>query len=271
MSASLVSIITPCYNAADTIKKTIDSVRNQTMTSWEMIIIDDRSTDNTCDVIKSIAEQEKRIKLILMPTNCGAAKARNKGIEEAKGRYIAFIDADDQWAKSKLSRQIMAMQEGGWPLSFTAFARVNEQGRQLNHVGVPERVTYKQLLKTNYIGCSTAIYDTKFLGKILMPNIRKRQDYGLWLKILRKTPFGFGLNEALTEYLVRDNSLSSNKRKAALYNWKIYRSEENLSILESVYYFLNYAIRGALRSKLPKIALALGMHYQTDKKSNHFN
>ncbi len=260
-----VSIITPCYNAANTLGRTIDSVLSQKFKSWELLLVDDKSLDGTYKKALAYANTDNRIQLIKLDRNSGAAIARNTGIAYAKGRFIAFIDADDQWHSDKLQIQINRMKKQNWPLSYTAFTRINDSGSPINTVGVPHRVSYKSLLKTNYIGCSTAIYDTEKIGKVFMPELRKRQDFGLWLRILRTTDFGYGINTPLTLYRVGEDSLSSNKRKTTGYNWRLYRQTEGLSLMLSAYYFAQYAIRGVLRSKLPRIATAFGLLHKPEK------
>ncbi|MEQ3637513.1 MAG: glycosyltransferase family 2 protein [Thalassolituus sp.] len=264
-ASNSVSIITPCYNASETLAKTITSVQQQDFEDWELIIVDDQSSDTTYKTALKFSEIDPRIKVIQQNENAGAAKARNRGIEIAQGRFIAFIDADDQWATNKLSRQLAMMLENQWPISYTAYTRHTSDGTIINAVGVPKKITYRDLLKTNVIGCSTAIYDSQILGKIYMPDLRKRQDYGLWLRILRKTPYAYGINSALTLYLVQQNSLSANKKKSALYNWHIYRNEEKLSLLSSWYNFVNYAFRGAIRTNLPNLAYFIGLLEKPDR------
>lgn len=254
-----VSIITPCYNASSTLARTVESILQQTFTDWELLLVDDCSSDDTCERAEPFSQHDSRIILVRQQHNGGAARARNKGIELAKGRYIAFLDADDSWHPEKLERQLKLMQANNWPLSFTSYTRIGENGEIINQVGVPETVTYRELLKTNVIGCSTAIYDTAAVGKVTMPDMRKRQDFGLWLKILKLTPKAYGINsEPLTTYRVMSNSLSSNKGKTAGYNWHLYRQEEGLSLIKASYYFAHYALRGVLRSRLPAAAKLLG-------------
>ncbi|EKF73276.1 glycosyl transferase group 2 family protein [Alcanivorax hongdengensis A-11-3] len=258
-----VSIITPCFNAEKTLENTVASVLAQSYLEWELILIDDHSTDTTYTQAMRYAEADPRIKAVRMETNGGAAKARNRGIEMAQGRYIAFIDADDLWHTDKLKTQIALMEANNWALSFTSYKRIDGVGKPLSNVGVPHKATYKKLLKTNYIGCSTAIYDSKIVGKVLMPDIRKRQDFALWLKLLKICEFAHGIREPLTTYRVHKNSLSSNKANSARYNWHIYRNIEKLGLLRSCYYFAHYATRGFLRSKMPNIALLLGFLHRS--------
>lgn len=255
----LVSIITPSYNSALLIVPTIKSVISQSIGDWEMIIVDDCSCDNSVEVIRSFADQDPRIKLIQLAENSGAAVARNTAIEAASGRYIAFLDSDDAWLPNKLEKQIAFMQENNYPFTFAAYDKVNESDKIFGHVGVPSKVAYSDLLKSCSIGCLTAIYDTEYFGKVYMPLIRKRQDLGLWLKLLKKTKYAYGLNETLGLYKVRSDSISANKKSAALFTWRLYRDVEQINLLKSIYYFSNYAVRGLLRTKYPGVARALGI------------
>ena len=243
----LVSIITPSYSSEKFISATIESVLNQTYKNWEMIIVDDCSPDNSNEIIESYMKKDSRIKLIKLEKNSGPAVARNRAIEEAKGRYIAFLDADDLWISDKLEKQIDFMQKNDLIFTYSAYKLIDENDNYLGEFIPPEIVSYYSILKTNPIGCLTAIYDTQKLGKICMPNVLKRQDYGLWLKILKKIKQTKGILEPLAIYRLRKNSVSSNKFKAAQYQWKIYREVEKLNVLKSIYYFTHYAIKGILK------------------------
>lgn len=245
MNNKLVSIITANYNCENFISDTIESVLSQTYENWEMIIVDDVSSDNSVEIIKSYIKQDSRIKLIELEINSGAAVARNRAIKEAKGRYIAFLDSDDLWLPKKLELQISYMQKYCYDFTYTDYNLIDENNVQYGDTfKAKNKVSYKDLLKTCTIGCLTVIYDTKQLGKVYMPLIRKRQDYGLWLKILKEIDNAYCLPEALSIYRTRNNSISSNKIKASQYQWKIYREVENMNIFTSVYYFLHYAYYG---------------------------
>lgn len=252
-----VSIITPLHNAEAFVAETISSVLAQSYQDWELIIIDDVSGDQSVDIVERFLEQDARIKLIRLTENSGAAVARNTGIEAAKGRYIAFLDSDDLWLPEKLSTQLAFMKTHDHAFSFSAYERIDEHGKSLGEVGVPAKITYRQMLKTSVIGCLTAMYDTHFFGKIYMPLIRKRQDYGLWLKLLKQVDFAYGIQQPLARYRIRRNSISSNKLNTATYNWRLYREVEKLSLFASCYYFSQYAIRGILRTKFPSLARKL--------------
>jgi len=254
-----LTVVTPSYNVSTFIIKTINSVISQENVDWELIIVDDCSTDNSVEIINSFVEQDSRIKLIQLSENSGAAVARNTAIEAAQGRYIAFLDSDDIWLSNKLEQQINYMQSNEIAFSYSAYEKIDEVGRVIGNVGVPDKLGYTDLLKVCSVGCLTAIYDTRMLGKVYMPLIRKRQDLGLWLRILKKIPYAYATPGVLAQYRVRDDSISANKKVAAQYTWKLYREVEGLNFLRASYYFTHYAVNGVLRTKLPKLAKLLGV------------
>jgi len=245
----LISIITPSYKSEKFISLTIESVLNQSYQNWEMIIVDDVSPDNTNKIIEEYIKKDSRIKLIKLEKNSGPAMARNRAIEEAKGRYIAFLDADDLWNNDKLEKQIKFMEDNNLSFTYSSYNLIDENGNELGNFKTKEKIDYKGMLKTCSVGCLTAIYDTKKLGKVYMPLIRKRQDYGLWLKILKEIDSTKGILESLATYRILKDSVSSNKIKAAQYQWKIYREVEKLNIFRSIYYFLYYTYHGIVKYK----------------------
>ena len=255
---NLVSIIMPTYNSVKYVLESVSSVIDQTYINWELIIVDDASNDSTVLSLKEISRQDERIKIIYLDVNSGSAVSRNTGIKLAKGDFIAFLDSDDIWLPNKLEKQINFMLLNNVDFSYSAYQKSNEEGDVLGDVNVPAKVSYEDLLKVCSIGCLTAIYDVRRLGKIYMPLIRRRQDLGLWLRILRKVPFAYGLNEPLAQYRVRSDSISANKKIAAQYTWRLYRDIEELSLMRSLYFFSHYAVNGVLRSKLPRFARFIG-------------
>lgn len=249
-----ITIITPSYNSAQYIARTIDSILNQTYENWELLIIDDCSTDDSCTVIQKYVDQDSRIKLICLEQNSGAAVARNTGIGNATGRFIAFLDSDDTWHPEKLEKQVSFMLKNDYAFTYTQYHQVNENGDTVGELHFPSKTNYHNLLKTCVIGCLTAMYDTHKIGKVYFPLIRKRQDFALWLKILKQVDYAYCVPQDLASYTVRSDSISANKWKAAQYNWRLYRNIEKLNIFSSIYYFLNYAIRGILRTKFKKLS-----------------
>ncbi len=250
MYQPLVSVIMPSYNSEKFLSKAIDSVINQTFKEWELIIVDDCSLDNSDRIIEYYMQRSEKIKLITLECNSGPAMARNRGIQKAKGRYIAFLDSDDRWVPQKLVEQLSFMKEYDAALSFTGYYHIDEKdGAIISRNHVPKKIEYNELLKKNIIGCLTAVYDTQKLGKVYMPDILKRQDYALWLDILKKVPYAYGLNEPLAYYSVRSRSLSGNKIATSRYNWKMYREIEKLPIYKAIYYFGWYTYKSILKYK----------------------
>ena len=237
---NLVSIITPTYNSAEHISGTIKSIQAQTYSNWELLITDDCSTDQTIEIIASYQKTDRRIKLFLLNINQGAGVARNNSIKEAIGRYIAFCDSDDQWKKNKLEVQLSFIINNKLSFSFTDYDVVSQNNKFLKRIKCPHRITYSKLLKNNYVGCLTAIYDKEKLGKMYMSTARKRHDWILWLNIMNKIKHTKGLNESLSIYRKRDSSISNNKLLLIKYNWKVYRQELKFSYLTSFMYLLQF-------------------------------
>lgn len=255
----LVSIITPSFNSKDFIEKTIKSVLAQSYKNWELIIVDDKSKDNSNEIIEKYLKLDNRIKLIKLEKNSGVAIARNRAIKEAKGRFIAFLDSDDIWEKNKLEKQISFMIKNNYAFTYTAYERIDENCKTLNIINITNKVNYKSLLKSNIIACLTVIYDKDKIGKFYMSSNTKREDFATWLQILKTTGFAYGLNEQLAKYRVYSRQSSNNKFKMAIENWKLYRNIERLNIFKSSYYFINYAFLGLLKTKFPKIAKFFGL------------
>lgn len=246
-SPVLISIVTPSFNAADTLMRCIGSVKAQTVSYWEHIIVDDASSDSSYAIILEAAQDDSRIRSARLDQNSGAGAARNKAIEMARGRYIAFLDADDEWFPEKLERQIDFMQKTKAAFSFTGFVHQSDQGAY--SVSVPPRTNYRSLLRNNVIGCLTAVYDAGQLGKVYMPLIRRRQDYALWLDLLKRTDHAYGLNEPLAVYNVSADSLSGSKWQANLGIWHMLRDVENMNTVMATYYTVVSRLNRLLRRR----------------------
>lgn len=246
----LVSIITPTYNCGKFIGETIESVQNQTYQNWEMIIIDDQSTDNTKETVSRYSDKDHRIKYYLLEENSGAAVARTKAMELASGKYMAFLDSDDLWDSSKLIKQISFMKNNNYSFTCTAYEQIDEASKSLNRVikTIP-KTDYNRLLLDCPVGNSTVMYDVEKLGKFQVPNIRKRNDDALWLQILKKEKNIYGMNDVLMKYRIRENSISSNKLQLVKYHWILYREIENLSILRSLFHITVWAFIKLFRMK----------------------
>ncbi|WP_223591805.1 glycosyltransferase family 2 protein [Neobacillus bataviensis] len=241
---TVVSIITPTYNSARFITETIGSVKEQTFTNWEMIIVDDCSTDSTINIVKKEIKDDLRFKLIELKKNGGPANARNLAIMAAKGKYLAFLDSDDLWLPQKLERQLMFMEKNNFAFTYSNYRIMTEEGERTNVVfRVPARLDYKSLLKNTMIGTLTVMLDKRIVGNVQMPIHRDcSEDYGLWLSILSRGIQAYGLNEELAIYRKCEHSLSSNKLKSAQKTWNTYRKVENINIPSALWYFANYSL-----------------------------
>lgn len=242
----------PAHNVAEYISESIDSVLIQTYLDWELIIVDDCSTDETISVITPFLE-DTRIRLLVNDANLGGAGTRNVAIEHAKGRYIAFLDSDDLWTPDKLEKQIGFMQNNNVGFSFSSHTTIDEQGNVLEAIDVPKKVNFKTLLKHNYIGCLTAIYDTKPFGKIYMPLVKKRQDFALWLELLKRFDYASSLNDNLGFYRIRCGSLSRSKLDAFKYYWRVLRDVGECNVVFASYNLTCYLFIVFIKKKYIKI------------------
>lgn len=237
MINGLVSIITPAYNCELYIGKAIESAQAQSYSSWEMIVVDDCSTDSTRDRVLSYAASDSRIHLISLDNNSGAAVARTEAMRVAKGQYMAFLDSDDRWKADKLSRQIEFMKRGGHAFTCTSYEMIDESDAPLGRVipSIP-KTDYRRLLLDCPVGNSTVMYDVQAMGKFEVPNIRKRNDDALWLKMLKQEQYIWGMPDILAEYRIRSGSISSKKIDLIKYHWKLYREIERIGILRSLFH-----------------------------------
>ena len=233
----LVSVIIPAYNSAAHIHETLGSVLSQTMDDFEVLVVDDASSDGTTSIVSEISDRDSRIRLMVQPKNAGVAMARNRALSVSRGRYIAYLDSDDLWMPGKLERQIDFLSVVGVGACFTSYETVEEDGSHRNYVHVPSRIGYRQFLK-NTVTCShTLLFDTEIVEKslLVMPDIRRGQDFATWLQVMKAGHDLFGLDEVLAKYRKSPGSLSSNPVKSVRRTWNIYRNVEHLSTLYSAY------------------------------------
>lgn len=250
MDGKLVSIITPTYNCAKFIAATIDSVLAQTYKNWEMIIVDDCSQDDTQRIVEDYVSKDSRIRYYLLDKNSGAAVARTTAMNLAKGSYMAFLDSDDIWLPNKLEQQIAWMQSNGYAFSCTAYEQIDENGNSLGKIiKTIKKTSYNRLLLDCPVGNSSVLYDVEKMGKFEVPNIRKRNDDALWLQMLKKEKYIWGMPDVLMQYRIRKNSISSNKFKVIKYHWILYREIEHLSIFRSVFHICYWCLIKALHVK----------------------
>jgi teichuronic acid biosynthesis glycosyltransferase TuaG len=249
-SENLVSIVIPVFNAAPYLSETIRSVLSQSHTNWELLLIDDASQDESAEIILQYKKADPRIKLLRMETNSGVAAARNKGIAEAQGRYLTFLDADDYWDKNKLARQLSFMQSKNSKFSYTAYMFTDSSGALFGkRVHVPEEINYSGALKNNIIWTSTVMIDITVVSKdhIYMPNLTYGEDAASWWKLLSIYGPAQGIDEVYAYYRRTTNSLSANKFKALVNKWSLYRSIAGLSALPCIYYWSFSLINATLK------------------------
>lgn len=243
---NLVSIIMPAYKAAAYVGEAIRSVQAQEHSDWELLVVDDGSPDETAACVSDHARYDSRIRLIRQ-CNSGPALARQRALDAAQGRYIAFLDADDLWLPVKLERQLKFMQDKHAAISFTQFRRMSADGKRVGHlVAIPDRLDYRGLLKRTAIATSTVIIDRHLTGNFRMTRTYY-DDYALWLSILKRGFIAYGLQEDLMRYRVLDKSVSRNKWRSAYWVWRIYRDVEGLGIARASWYFAHYAVNGIIK------------------------
>ena len=237
----LVSIIIPTYNTEKFIGATLQSVQNQTYQNWEMILVDDASTDDTVKIIEDFAANDQRLKLSVLPKNSGNGFARNVALEKATGKYIAYLDADDLWFPLKLEKQLQFLKANNLPFTFSFYDCIDEDGNSLRRrVEAPLKLTYKQLFFCNYVGNLTAIYDADYFGKVVITATQKRQDWRLWLTIVKQIKETKPVPEPLAFYRIRRDSISSSKVKLIKHNFQVYRNFHGYNLVFSIVLMIRF-------------------------------
>ena len=239
-----VSVLLPAYNAEVFLGRAIRSVRNQSFPDWELLIVDDGSADCTAGLAQVESVNDPRIVVYSAHRNMGAAAARNLALRHARGRYIAFIDADDEWLPEKLETQLAHLHKTGASFGYSGFWRIIDGQRR--RIKVPQQVTRDQLLYGNVIGCLTAIYDSAVLGKMPMPDFALSHDYALWLDLLEQGP-AVGIDRPLAIYHRQKRSLSSNAWRSAKGTWEIYREYLQMPRHEAAYCISAHLLRRVFR------------------------
>lgn len=245
MIDDLVSIIMPAYNAEKYIEEAIESVLKQTYRNWELIIVNDCSIDATEQIVKKYQEQDERIKFHSLTENQGVANARNTAIQNARGRYLAFLDSDDMWLPEKLEKQIGFMKINNYVFTYHQYRHFASRDKVGKIVNIPLKLDYKEALKGNSMGCLTVCLDKSKIKPFIMP-AQRHEDYIAWLNILKENEIAaYGLQRDLGRYRVDSkDSVSTNKLKSAVWTWKVYRDSQLLSVLKSVYYMCFYITSG---------------------------
>ena len=252
----LISIVVPVYNAEKFIKETLKTVINQTYKNWELILVDDASTDNSVKLINDFVRKDKRIKLYdHKGKNLGAGPTRNLGTKHARGRYVAFLDADDLWHPEKLERQLNFVKQNDAAFICTSYEFAFFNGKPSGvKVIVPDKAKYRQVLTNVTVWTSTVMFDMKKLTKsdIMMPNVPRGQDAATWWQVLKKVDHVYGLKDVLAYYRRTPSSLSANKIKAIKRTWRLYREIERYNFLLSVLYLIQHSYYATKRRKVLK-------------------
>ena len=256
-----VSVIMPAYNCGKFIGESIRSVQAQTYENWELLIVDDVSTDDTAEVVAAFLGDD-RIRYYCLQENGGPAAARNEALRRAQGDYIAFLDSDDIWMPEKLEHQLAFMKKNGYFFTCTGYKKTNEAGAPLGIQVIPRTSAdyWKAFFLGNPIGNSTVIYDRRHFGDRQIPPIRKRNDFALWLQLLREGDACYGMEDVLMAYRVRNDSISSKKIRLAKYQWELYRHIEKKSLMLSCLGVLSWAVvKGT----------GLGLRVRKSKENTH--
>lgn len=247
--SGLISIIVPVYQSERFIAETIEAVQKQSYENWELLLVDDCSKDGSCAVIEKKAAEDSRIRLIRQEMNGGAARARNKGVQNALGRYLCFLDSDDLWEPDKLASELAFMQQQQAGFVFTGYEFADEYGKGLGKiVNVPDEITYSEALKNTTIFTSTVMIDRAQIQDkdIFMPIIAS-EDTATWWHLLKTYGKACGLNQNLVKYRRSASTLSSNKLEAIKRIWRLYRKQEKLNVIYSAYCMCFWALRAVLR------------------------
>lgn len=239
----MFSVIMPAFNAGNMISASIKSVVEQTISDWEMIVIDDCSTDNTIKEV--LAFSDNRIKLLQNANNKGVALSRNEGLKIAKGKYIAFLDSDDLWEENKLEKQLKIL-ESGFNIVCGSYYTFSQQQQPLSVRKSKTIISYSDMLKSNFIGNLTGCYNADVCGIVMQQQVG-HEDYLMWLELISKFGPAFSIEDVIAGYRVSSSSLSAKKTKAMKWQWIIYRKHLKLSLIKSIYYFFQYITHALLK------------------------
>lgn len=250
MSGSLVTVIMPAYNAGRFVADAVESVIAQTFLDWEMLIVDDGSTDRTAEIIAEYERRDRRIRVVTLEPNRGLANARNEGLDRARGDFIAFIDSDDVWLPEKITRQVAAMEQHRADISYTGYERRREGRQRGTLMVVPEQVSYRSMLGRNKIAASTAMVRRSTCGWARFPQVRGTEDHRYWLALLRDGSLRvIGVAQQLAVYRIHGSAVSANKLQQAGFAWKRLREEAGLGRFRALWYFTSYCC-GSLTLRL---------------------
>lgn len=251
MYKDLVSIIMPMHNSEKYVGEAISSVIGQTYNKWELLVVDDLSTDDSCEIVKEYAKKDSRIHLLSNNRHLGMPSApRSFGVQHAVGRYIAFLDSDDCWLSDKLEEQIPLFDSPKVAIVYSNYEKITEDGKRTGRkVVAPPQINYSHMLYGNIIGNLTGVYDREKAGTVPIPDVH-HEDYAMWLSILKKGFIGRNTNATHALYRVMSSSVSSDKLSLLSWQWNIYRKTEKLSLIKSAYCYLHYAINAYRKRRI---------------------
>ncbi len=245
-----VTVLMPAYNAEGYIEQAIQSVIDQTFTDWQLLVIDDCSTDSTAEIVERMAQSEPRIRLLRNPENMGVARTRNRGLDLCDGSYVALLDSDDLWYPEKLSKQVALAQATGAGIVYCSYGLIDETGKKIcDDFIVPEKTDFSATLITSVISCSTALLDRQALGERRFPVGFYHEDYAFWLTLLRDGLTAAGNTEVLGAYRLLSGSRASNKLCSAMNRWRVYRKHLRLPLGQSLRCWAGYALGGLRKYK----------------------
>jgi len=249
-SPPVVSVITPAHDAERFLGETIRSVLAQTFSRWEMIVVDDVSKDSTPEIVRQFATQDPRIRSLRLETNMGPARARNAGMDAARGRFVAFLDSDDLWLPEKLEIQVEEMLRTGAKFTYAGYRMIDEDGRIMGRlIRAPKRMDYRGLLKNTAIGCLTVMLDRETIAGTRMPVLKRHEDLAMWYALLKRGIIAQGIPQDLARYRIVRGSRSRDKISTALHMWKVYREVEKLSLPDALWCFTHYAWRAYWKNR----------------------
>lgn len=245
----LVSVIMPAYNAEKYIEEAVRSVLSQTYTNWELLILDDGSTDRTVELAEKLSNADPRIRLLRDPQNMGVAQTRNRGFDLAEGKWAALLDSDDVWHSDKLEKQLDAAQRSGADMIYCSYSMMDADGRKISDYIVPERTNYAAMLEESVLSCSTVLLSRSIYSEYRFSTNYYHEDYALWLRLLRLGFTAFGCRDVLADYRILKGSRSNDKLRSARQRWLVYRKAEKLSFVRSVHAFAGYVRHGIAKYK----------------------
>ena len=244
----VVSVVMPTYNTEKYIREAVSSIENQTLRDWELLVVDDCSTDHTYEILQKLAQEDARIKIIRNQTNCGAAMSRNIAFSQCSGKYVALLDSDDLWEPEKLEKQVICAEKTGADIIYCSYSIIDECGRKKSpDFIVPEHTDFNSMLKKSTISCSTALLKSKLVAQFQFPTHMYHEDLAYWLELLKNGANAAGVIEVLASYRITPGSRAFNKVQSAVNRWKIYTEYLGLPAVRSTCLLAQYIFLGLIK------------------------